>query len=103
MIRALDPATFSKLIVAPADRRYQRRRQRDARRHADRDGKRADRGEQQRRHLEALLGGRGLAMLILDLRVFELLPGAAVLHAPQVNHLDLALLDGRKRDTQCLL
>ena len=39
----------------------------------------------------------------LELRVFELLAGAAVLHAPQVSHLDLELLHGQQRDLQCLL
>jgi len=39
----------------------------------------------------------------LKLSVFKLLAGAAVLHATQVRHFDLELLDGEQRDLQCLL
>jgi len=55
--------------------------------------------------VECLLGGRhrNHAAHQFELRVFELLPGAAVLHAPQVRQFELELVDGQQRDLQGLL
>src|SRR5690606_25857161 len=44
-----------------------------------------------------------LAAHKFELSVFELLAGAPILHASQVRHLDLELLDGEQRDLQGLL
>lgn len=46
---------------------------------------------------------RDLAAYKFRLRVLELLAGVAILHATQVRHFDLELLDGEQHGLQCLL